>query len=129
MALISGLHHISMNCEKGAEYEKVLAFYRDTLGLSVVREWCDGVMLAAGDVLLEIFTKGESIHQQGAIRHFAFAVANPDACAEAVKAAGYEVFVASKDVVIPSVPPLPARVAFCKGPLGEDIEFFSPATP
>ena len=129
MALISGMHHISLNCEKGAEFEKVLAFYRDTLGLSVVRQWCDGIMLAAGDVLLEIFTTGGGIHQQGAIRHFAFAVDNPDACTDAVKAAGYEVFVAPKDVIIPSEPPLHARVAFCKGPLGEDIEFFSPVAP
>lgn len=32
--------------------------------------------------------------------------------------------VAPKDIVISSQPPYPARIAFCKGPLGEEIEFF-----
>jgi hypothetical protein len=30
----------------------------------------------------------------------------------------------AKDVVIPSIPEFPIRMAFCKGPLGEEIEFF-----
>ena len=29
-----------------------------------------------------------------------------------------------KDIVIPSSPELHARMAFCYGPLGEEIEFF-----
>lgn len=29
-----------------------------------------------------------------------------------------------KDVLMLSEPPFPIRVAFCKGPLGEEIEFF-----
>jgi glyoxylase I family protein len=28
------------------------------------------------------------------------------------------------DKVIPSAPPYPVRLAFCIGPLGEEVEFF-----
>ena len=48
---------------------------------------------------------------------------------EAVKAAGYEVFIEPKDIVIASNPPFPARIAFCRGPLGEEIEFFQEKNP
>ena len=58
------------------------------------------------------------------IRHFAFATNDVDACVEAVKAAGYEVFIEPKDIEIASTPVFPARIAFCKGPLGEEIELF-----
>ena len=37
---------------------------------------------------------------------------------------GYEVFTQPNDIVIGSVPPFPARIAFCHGPVGEEIEFF-----
>lgn len=124
MKLIQGIHHISMNCAKGAEYEKVLTFYRDILRLAVVREWDGGVMLNAGGTLLEIFPNDNYVREKGAIRHFAFAVSDADACAKAVTDAGYEVFIAPKDICIASEPPLPARIAFCRGPLGEEIEFF-----
>ena len=43
---------------------------------------------------------------------------------EKLKAAGYEVFVEPKDIVIPSEPEYKARIAFGRGPLGEEIEFF-----
>jgi glyoxylase I family protein len=41
-----------------------------------------------------------------------------------VKEAGYEVFVEPNDVDIPANPVYPIRMAFCYGPLGEQIEFF-----
>ena len=47
-----------------------------------------------------------------------------DACVTAVRKAGYEVFVEPKDIEIQSDPKFPARIAFCRGPLGEEIEFF-----
>ena len=47
-----------------------------------------------------------------------------DGVIEKVKAAGYEVFIEPKDIVIRSDPPFPARMAFCYGPLGEELEFF-----
>jgi glyoxylase I family protein len=54
----------------------------------------------------------------------AFATDNVDDCVAAVRAAGYPITVEPKDITIPSEPPLPARIAFCRGPLGEEIELF-----
>lgn len=59
------------------------------------------------------------------IHHVSFAVDDADQCIDVVRKAGYEVFVEPKDVVIASMPPLQARVAFFYGPLGEEIEFFA----
>lgn len=50
-----------------------------------------------------------------------------DACVDAVKNAGYEVFIEPKNIEIASMPVFPARIAFCRGPLGEEIEFFQEA--
>ena len=55
---------------------------------------------------------------------FAFAVDDVAACARLVEQAGYEVFVQPKSVNIGGDENFPAEVAFCKGPLGEEIEFF-----
>ena len=43
---------------------------------------------------------------------------------EKVKAAGYNVFMGPRDAVIASTPEYPIRLAFCNGPLGEEIELF-----
>lgn len=50
---------------------------------------------------------------------------NVDVEIEKVKSAGYEVFVEPGDKVIASKPEYPIRMAFCYGPLGEQVEFFS----
>ena len=41
-----------------------------------------------------------------------------------VEKAGYEVFIKPKNVCVGGDEAFPARIAFCKGPLGEEIEFF-----
>lgn len=124
MNLIKGIHHVSMKCCSEAEYERTVTFYRYILGLPVVRSWVTGIMFDTGCGIIEIFTDGEAPLDMGVIRHFAFATDDVDACIRAVSDAGYEVFVEPKDIVIPSEPAFPARIAFCKGPLGEEIEFF-----
>jgi len=124
MSLVKGIHHVSMKCCSEEEYRKTVAFYRDILGLAVAREWQEGIMLDTGAGIIEIFNNGEEPLEKGTIRHFAFATDDVDACVGAVAAAGYEVFIAPKDIVISSQPSYPARIAFCKGPLGEEIEFF-----
>ena len=82
------------------------------------------MMLSTGDAMLEIFANGTDLPGQGALRHLAFAVENVDDCVNAVRAAGYEITIEPKDIVIASTPPYPARIAFCIGPVGEEIEFF-----
>lgn len=123
MSLIKGIHHISIKTSSEEEYEKTVDFYTNVLGLVIVRTWEHGIMFGAGDSIVEVFKNGERL-EQGAIRHIAFATDDVDACVEAVKKAGYEVFKGPQDICIPSEKPFPARMAFCYGPVGEQIEFF-----
>ena len=126
-SLICGIHHVALKCDGTAEFEKTLHFYQDVLGLEPVRSWGEGenagAMLSTGDGLLEIFASGKKL-PQGAIRHFALCTERVDDCVAAVRAAGYPITVEPKDIVIASNPPFPARIAFCTGPVGEEIEFF-----
>lgn len=127
--MISGLHHISMKCGTEEEFGKAKDFYLGVLGLSVKREWPEGIMIDSGSGLLEIFRNGKGIRTKGAIRHIAFVTDDVDGMAARVRKAGYEVFVEPNDIVIPSEPELRARMAFCRGPLGEEIEFFREQPP
>ena len=113
-----------MKCGTQEEFLRAKDFYLNVLGLTLRREWPDGVMIDTGGGLIEIFSSGAGIRAKGAVRHVALACDDVDAAAEQVRAAGYEVFIPPKDVTIPSDPPLRARMAFCVGPLGEEIEFF-----
>lgn len=126
-SLICGIHHVALKCDGTAEFEKALHFYQDVLGLEPVRSWGEGknagAMLSTGDGLLEIFASGRKL-PQGAIRHFALRTERVDDCVAAVRAAGYPITVEPKEIVIASNPPFPARIAFCTGPVGEEIEFF-----
>lgn len=126
-SLICGIHHVALKCDGTAEFEKTLHFYLEVLGMEMVRSWGEGenaaAMISTGDGLLEIFASGEKL-PQGAIRHFALRTQRVDDCVAAVRAAGYPITVEPKDIVIASNPPFPARIAFCTGPVGEEIEFF-----
>ncbi len=124
MALIKGIHHVSMKTNNEADYKKVKEFYGDVLKLPVAREWATGIMYETGAGIIELFNDADDKLEKGIIRHFAFAVDDVDACVKAVTEAGYEVFTGPKDICIPSNPEFPARMAFCYGPLGEEIEFF-----
>ena len=105
--------------------QKVKDFYISVLGLKIVREWPDGFMIDTGNGYIEIFTNADGEHRLGSIRHFALLTDDVDSLAEKVKDAGYELIVEPNDKVIKSVPEYPIRMAFCFGPLGEQIEFFS----
>ena len=122
--MITGIHHISMKCGTKEDFDRARDFYLNVLGFSVVREWPEGIMMDSGGGLLEIFSSGAGIRAKGAIRHVAFSTDDVDGIVARVKAAGYEVFIEPNDLVIPSVPEFRARMAFCRGPLGEEIEFF-----
>lgn len=124
MSLIKGIHHVAMKCCNKEEFDKTVDFYTNVLELEIAREWDNGIMFTAGTSLIEVFKNGESQLPQGTVRHFAFATDNVDACVEAVNKAGYPCFKGPLDIVIGSEIPFPARIAFCFGPLGEEIEFF-----
>jgi glyoxylase I family protein len=122
--MVTGMHHISMKCGTKEEFDKAKDFYLNLLGFSVKREWPEGIMIDCGSVLLEIFCNGEGIKTKGAIRHAAYATDDVDGIIARVRSAGYKVFIEPNDIVIPSVPECRACMAFCIGPLGEEIEFF-----
>ena len=123
--MIKGIHHVSMKCNTDEEINKVKDFYISVLGLKIVREWPDGFMIDTGNGYIEIFTNADGEHRLGSIRHFALLTDDVDSLAEKVKDAGYELIVEPNDKVIKSVPEYPIRMAFCFGPLGGQIEFFS----
>ena len=122
--MIRGIHHISMKCEKADDLERVKLFYCELLGLKVKREWPAGIMLDTGSGLLEIFKSGGNGGVLGTIRHVALASDDVDRDIARVRDAGFEVFKEPNDLVIPSDPPFPVRMAFCFGPLGEQVELF-----
>ena len=122
--MIKGLHHISMKCNTEEEIGKVKEFYIKLLGLKLIREWPDGFMMDTGNGCIEVFTNANGEHCLGAIRHFALLTDDVDSLAKKVKDAGSEVFKEPTDNVIMSDPEYPIRMAFCFGPLGEQVEFF-----
>lgn len=123
--LVKGIHHVSLTCTTNKQYEETIRFYHEILEIEIWKQWDKGIMLKTGQDVIEIFLKEDHVDlEQGAIRHFAFSTENADACIEAVRKAGYMITVEPKDVTIASSPVYPARVAFCIGPVGEEIEFF-----
>jgi len=129
MKLTKGIHHIALKCKGLEHFEKTVHFYRDLLGMEVVRTWGEGINIGmmihiGGGSMLEIFANVDDELGMGALRHMALAVDDVDACVAAVAAEGYEITIPAKDIVIASEPPLPARIAFCIGPVGEEVEFF-----
>lgn len=129
MVKINGIHHVAIKANGEEQFEKTIAFYKDILGLPLIRRWEKGgalcAMLDTGAGILELFSNADSEPLLGPIRHIAFSVESVDDCIEAVRAAGYEITVEPKDVDIPSNPAYPIRVGFCIGAAGEEVEFFT----
>ena len=126
MAKIKGVHHICLKSNGLEKFERLVHFYRDLLELPVVYSWGEdetqGMMLDTGAGYLELFPNAQDRPGQGALRHIALSTDDVDGCIETVRAAGYEITIEPKDIVVGGV--LPARLAFCIGPVGEDVEFF-----
>ena len=125
---ITGIHHIALKAVGKEEYEKTMTFYTEILNLPIARVWGEegarGAMVDTGAGLLEIFENGTDHPAQGPLRHIAFAVEDVDACVEAVRKHGYTITMEPTDIAIQSNPPYPAKIAFCMGPVGEEVEFF-----
>ena len=120
--MIRGIHHVSMKCQDPDLYARARAFYRDVLGLSVYREWPEGILFDTGDGLIELFCNGPGEARKGAVRHFALATDDLDADCARLARAGYPPFLGPKLLQLASEPPFEARIAFFTGPLGEEIE-------
>jgi glyoxylase I family protein len=125
-----GYHHVALRV---VDFEATQRFYVDGLGFRLAVQWGEGdrraCMLDTGDGnYLEIFAgarraPGEQ-PPEGAVIHFALRTSDCDAAIERARAAGATVTMEPKDLSIFGDPPIPIRIAFCKGPDGEVIEFF-----
>lgn len=122
-----GFHHVAI---RAYDFDASVHFYTEALGFTQKIAWGEGekraVMLDAGDGnYLEIFANGTNESKpEGAIIHFALRTDNCDAAIERARLAGAQITIEPKDVEIPSTPHrTPVRLAFCKGPDGEIIEF------
>ena len=126
--LITSLTHVALKCKGKAQHDKAVKFYTDVLGLKKLRTWGENdntaTMIDTGNGIIEIFSDGKDVLDYGVIYHLALATNNVDECIRRVKQAGFEVTTEPTDVIIPSDPPYPVRIAFCKGAVNEEIEFF-----
>lgn len=128
MGKIKGLHHVALRCHGEEELKKAISFYTDVLGMSVLRTWGEGkdsgAMIDCSGDIIEMFADAEPGRTIGPVDHLALATDDVDGVIEDVRKAGYPVTQEPNDIVIPSNPPFPARIAFCQGAAGESIEIF-----
>ena len=130
-----GFHHVAIRAQ---DFDASVRFYTEALGFIERIRWGSdqkrAIMLDVGDGnYLEIFSgRTESLSSDAPeppILHFAIRTGDTDAAIARARAAGAVVTIEPKDVVIQSTPqPTPVRLAFCKGPDGEIIEFFQSET-
>jgi glyoxylase I family protein len=122
-----GFHHASM---KVRDLEKSLKFYTEGLGFVEKVSWGEApkrtVLLDTGDGNYFEISQGDpdQVQEPGIFGHIALRSDDCEAAIEAARSAGAEVTLETRDVNLPSDPPLKLRIAFFKGPDGEVIELF-----
>ena len=125
-----GYHHVAI---RAADFAGTLRFYTEGLGFRVAVQWGQGdgraALLDTGDGnYMEVFAGGKRAPgepaPEGAILHYALRTTDCDAAIERARAAGATVTVEPKTLNLDSQPKISIRIAFCKGPDGELIEFF-----
>jgi glyoxylase I family protein len=127
-----GFHHIAL---QAAHWEETVHFYRDIMGMAVVREIAMPdrklVQMDMGDGgLLEVFSMTStptSLQEQqnpGAFLHLGLCIDDLDAVVERVKESGYEIIEGPREIQSEG---MRARIAFFKGPSGETVELFQSA--
>jgi glyoxylase I family protein len=136
-----GFHHVAI---RSHDFDRTVDFYTRVLGFTPRIHWQQAprraVMLDAGDGnYLEVFedlgtpsgggsgdeTSGGGTSGGGPILHFALRCNDTDAAIEKARDAGCEVTMEPQSIDVDAKEQLvPIRIAFCKGPDGELIEFF-----
>lgn len=121
-----GYHHVAIRTSK---WDETLTFYA-ALGFTPKITWGEAprraVMLDSGDGnYLEAFEReAADVPSEGALLHLCFRADDVDAATELARAAGAEITVEPKDVLLEGSMTVPIRIAFFKGPNGEIVEFF-----
>lgn len=123
-----GIHHVALRTR---DFEAAMRLYVDALGCVPRVTWREApkraVMLDTGDGnYVEVFEDLEAPlpGDDGPIIHFALRCADTDAAIELARAAGCRVTQEPTSVDIPAKEGVvPVRIAFCRGPAGEEIEF------
>ena len=118
------------------DFDKSLAFYQ-ALGLTIYTQWGEGdsriALLDMGDgSLLELFAKPDlntdrvaGVADGNPFLHFAFAVQNVDEAYRIALEAGATPLKPPAEMPLKATPLcLTLRIAFVKGPSGEELEFF-----
>ena len=122
-----GFHHLSMSVR---DLTKTIKFYTEGLGFVERVSWGEApkrtVLLDTGDGnYFEISQGGtEQVYEEGIFKHIALRVDDCKAAIELARIAGAEVTMETRDVNLSSVPQIPIRIAFFKGPNGEIVELF-----
>ncbi|MBQ6804400.1 MAG: VOC family protein [Clostridia bacterium] len=126
--LIRGIHHAALKYDGPEKFREALHFYHELLGLPILRSWGKGrdaaAMLDTGNGVLELFANGQLL-PHGVINHIALNATDVDLCISIVRMSGYEIIMEPMEMKFPVNPPYSARIAFCIGPGGEKVEFFS----
>ena len=114
-------------------YDRVIAFYRDVIGLPVLRSWEKPprhvTMLDIGNCVLEVVFGAEG-KETGVFSHIALAVKRPeevDAFLDRCVAAGCTLISPAENMDVTeeeSGNVFRFRKAFCQGFAGETLEFF-----
>lgn len=126
--LIKGTNHVCIRANSEEQFDEAIHFYRDLLGLEVLRAWGEGrgrvINFWTGNGIVEMFCDGVEGRTTGCVDHFALSTDDVDLCVETVRKAGYEITKEPRDEDVPTDPVWKLRWAFCVGPTGESIEFF-----
>ncbi len=128
------LHHVAMAVADHDVYERTVDFYRNVVGLSLLRSWGNGsrhiTMLDFGNSILEIVYGAEGAGT-GVFSHIAIGTESPedvDAMLERCVAAGCGLVRPAGDVNAvedgENGRRFRIRNGFCCGPAGESLEFF-----
>ncbi|MFW6031774.1 MAG: VOC family protein, partial [Phycisphaeraceae bacterium] len=110
--------------------DAAVAFFTQALGFTEKIRWGEGdgraIMLDTGDGnYLELFAGGSGAEgETEPITHLALRTDDCDAAARRAREGGAEITMEPKSLDIPSDPPTPVRIAFCKAPGGVVVEFF-----